>query len=165
MNEGSVHITDSEHAKEVRSRGGKDEGPMSRIIITMGQMIDEQNVRVLTDMGGLDVVWEAIDVNPWWGEAVVQSSRIQAERRKKYSGSDLRADDPFTNFILVASTMNVSVREVFKFYLAQKLARIMVSDKDYDDESYQDTLHDLANYSHLAAGWEKRAEQQAGDGA
>lgn len=94
--------------------------------------------------------------NPYWFKALLGAAKVQADRREKYSGGDFENDDPYTNFITVALLMGLPVREVFKFYIAQKVARLMVSDKDFDDERYQDTLQDLANYALLAAGWEGR---------
>ena len=35
----------------------------------------------------------------------------------------------------------------------------MVSQTDHDDERYQDSQIDLANYALLAAGWELRPEE------
>lgn len=103
-----------------------------------------------------DILDQARASNIHWFNALLSAGQVQANRREKYSGSDLQNDDPFTNFITVACLMKLSVRDVFKFYIAQKVARLMVSDEDYDDERYADTLLDLANYALLAAGWEAR---------
>jgi hypothetical protein len=107
----------------------------------------------------LSVLAEARRSNGPWFKALLIAANIQAERRAKYSGGDFEEQDPYTNFIRVASSMGITVRRVFRFYIAQKVARIMVSQTDHDDERYQDTLIDLANYSLLAAGWELRSEE------
>jgi hypothetical protein len=106
------------------------------------------------------VLQQAKDSNPYWYKALLQASKIQAERRAKYSGEDFQEDDPYTNFIIVASLMGISVSRVFRFYLAQKIARLMVTTGDYQDERYMDTLRDLGNYAFLAAGWETRSEEE-----
>jgi len=105
-----------------------------------------------------DVLEEARRSNGPWYLALLIAAKVQADRRAKYSGADFEDEDPYTNFIRVASSMGISVRRVFRFYIAQKVARIMVSQTDHDDERYQDTLTDLANYALLAAGWELRSE-------
>ena len=108
----------------------------------------------------LDVITEAKRSNSPWFDAFMIAAQVQADRRAKYSGADFVQQDPYTNFIIVASIMGITVRRVFRFYIAQKLARIMVSQTDHDDERYQDTLTDLANYALLAAGWELRSEEE-----
>lgn len=113
----------------------------------------------IVDPKELEIIAGARASNGPWYEALLTAALIQAERRAKYSGSDFEEEDPYTNFIRVASLMDISVRRVFRFYIAQKVARIMVSQSDHDDERYQDTLVDLANYSLLAAGWELRSEE------
>ncbi len=107
----------------------------------------------------LDPLAQARESNPHWFEALLSAAKIQAERRRKYSGANFDEQDPYTNFIRVASLMGVSVRRVFRFYIAQKVARIMVSQTDHDDERYLDTLSDLGNYSFLAGGWERRSPE------
>ena len=108
----------------------------------------------------MQVINEAKRSNGPWFEALMIAAQVQADRRAKYSGADFTEQDPYTNFIIVASIMGITVRRVFRFYIAQKVARIMVSQTDHDDERYQDTLTDLANYSLLAAGWELRSEEE-----
>ena len=108
----------------------------------------------------LEVINEAKRSNGPWFDALMIAAQVQADRRAKYSGSDFEEQDPYTNFIIVASIMGITVRRVFRFYIAQKVARIMVSQTDHDDERYQDTLTDLANYALLAAGWELRSEEE-----
>jgi hypothetical protein len=107
----------------------------------------------------LDPLVRARLSNPHWFEALIGAAMIQYNRRAKYSGGDFEEQDGYTNFIRVASLMSISVRRVFRFYIAQKVARIMVSQTDHDDERYLDTLRDLANYALLAAGWEMRSEE------
>ena len=107
----------------------------------------------------LDVINGAKLSNGPWFDALMIAAKVQADRRAKYSGADFTEQDPYTNFIIVASIMGITVRRVFRFYIAQKVARIMVSQTDHDDERYQDTLTDLANYALLAAGWELRSEE------
>ena len=106
------------------------------------------------------VILEAKRSNGPWFDALMIAAQVQADRRAKYSGADFDEQDPYTNFIIVASIMGITVRRVFRFYIAQKVARIMVSQTDHDDERYQDTLTDLANYALLAAGWELRSEAE-----
>lgn len=111
-------------------------------------------------MSDQDIIVQAQASNPYWFEALIIAAKVQAERRAKYSGSDFDEQDPYTNFIRVASLMGISVRRVFRFYIAQKVARIMVSQTDHDDERYFDSLIDLGNYALLAAGWENRAVEE-----
>jgi hypothetical protein len=108
----------------------------------------------------MNILKLAQESNPYWYEALLSAAEIQAERRSKYSGGDFEQQDPYTNFIRVASSMGISVRRVFRFYIAQKVARIMVSQTDHDDERYFDTLLDLGNYAFLAAGWENRSVEE-----
>lgn len=113
----------------------------------------------IVDPKELEIIAGARASNGPWYQALLIAARIQAERRAKYSGADFDAKDPYTNFIRVASMMGITVRRVFRFYISQKVARIMVSQTDHDDERYQDSLIDLANYALLAAGWEIRSEE------
>ena len=103
-----------------------------------------------------EIIVKAAVSNPYWFEAFICAAEIQANRRAKYSGADVQKDDPYQNFQIVANLRDMSVRDVLKFYMSIKFARIMVGDEDHDDERYEDTLLDLANYALLAAGHERR---------
>jgi len=100
----------------------------------------------------LEVLALAKEANGPWFEAVLKAAQIQADRRAKYSGQG----DPFTNFEVVGRLMGVDTKDVFRFYQAIKFARLLVAAGDFEDESLEDTLIDLANYSLLEAGFRCR---------
>jgi hypothetical protein len=100
----------------------------------------------------LEVLALAKEANELWFDAVLKAAQIQADRRAKYSGKG----DPFTNFEVVGRLMGVDTKDVFRFYQAIKFARLLVAAGDFEDESLEDTLIDLANYSLLEAGFRCR---------
>jgi len=105
----------------------------------------------------LEVLALAKEANePWW-DAVLKAAQIQADRRAKYSGEG----DPFTNFEVVGRLMGVDTKDVFRFYQAIKFARLLVAAGDFEDESLEDTLIDLANYSLLEAGFRCRNSESS----
>lgn len=87
--------------------------------------------------------------NPWYFRALIRAADVMLDRRIKYSGDV----DPYTNFRTVALMMGMAVMEVFPFYISLKHARIKVNQEDFADESFIDTLRDLANYALLWVGW------------
>jgi hypothetical protein len=103
-----------------------------------------------------EVLEEGERSNPWWGHVLELAAKVQSDRRLKYSGRDLDKQDPFTNFIILARTMGVSVQGVFPFYQAIKLARLLVGEGGFADDSLLDSDVDLVNYSALAGGWRTR---------
>jgi hypothetical protein len=105
----------------------------------------------------LEVLALAKEANEPWFDIMVKAANIQAERRKKYSGDG----DPYTNFLIVANLFRMKYPEikdedVFYFYQCLKFARIIVGEGDFTDESREDTLIDLGNYSFLEAGFRCR---------
>ena len=106
----------------------------------------------------LEVLALAKEANEPWFKVAIKAAAIQAERRKKYSGDD---GDPYTNFLIVAALFRMKYPEIpdediFYFYQCLKFARIIVSDEDFGDESIEDTLIDLGNYTFLEAGFRCR---------
>lgn len=96
----------------------------------------------------------AKEANPSWFQALLKASEIQAERRAKYSGDG----NPYTNFIIVSALFRmkhpeITDEDIFYFYQCLKLARLIVSAEDFDDEKVEDTLIDLANYALLEVGF------------
>jgi hypothetical protein len=76
-------------------------------------------------------------------------------RRKNadYTGDD---SDPFANFRLVEKLRIASVEQGFLTRMADKISRITsltTQEAQVKDESIEDTLHDLANYCALFAGY------------
>lgn len=90
----------------------------------------------------------AKEANGHWFNAMLSAARIQANRRAKYSGSG----DPFTNFHIVAEYQGKPTQDIFELYQDIKMARIKVQAGDFEDESLNDTLIDMANYCLLEVG-------------
>ena len=108
----------------------------------------------------VDALDKAKSANPWWFKAVVRAAQIMASRRVKYSADY----DPFTNFDYVAHAVGLQTRNIFKFFRAIKLSRLVNTDTDFDDESYEDTLLDLGNYSFLEVGYRMREKEAESEG-
>lgn len=92
----------------------------------------------------------ARDANPWWYKAVQKAGGIMTARRVKWSGAE---NHPYVNFIRLARSKGVHVREVFADLLYLKLSRDTDSG-NFPDESVLDNNHDLVNYSALKSGWD-----------
>lgn len=62
-----------------------------------------------------------------------------------------KSTDAFSNFKYCASMAGITVEQVFMVFLAVKYARLqeLLSGKEAQNESLQDTLLDLSNYSDL----------------
>ena len=119
----------------------------------------------------LEALGAGKESNPYWFMAIVEASKIQAERRKKYSGEQ----HPYYNFVDMAFRTKTPVFKlfrkflhlklvqlvlspiimfhIFKFYLSIKQARLAVGDTDFSDEKVMDTFLDIVNYAAIAAGW------------
>ena len=98
---------------------------------------------------GKSVRWDKVkDANPWYFSALQDAAAVMPERRAKYSG-----DDPFENFERVARIPDTTVAKTFEFDIALKLARVQVGAGDFEDESFNDCLRDLANYALLWLGY------------
>ena len=98
---------------------------------------------------GKSVRWDKVkDANPWYFSALQDAAAVMPERRAKYSG-----DDPFENFERVARITDTTVAKTFEFDIALKLARVQVGAGDFEDESFNDCLRDLANYALLWLGY------------
>lgn len=106
----------------------------------------------------LDILALAKQANPWWFRSVIDAATVMGSRVKKYSPGD----NPFINFEIAADIKGDGEADVFLTYLALKLARIRVNQQDYPDESFQDSLIDLANYSLLWCGYNKKLEESNG---
>lgn len=90
--------------------------------------------------------------HPPYFEAVMSAIAVIVPRNKKYTGTQ-REKDLFANFNLTAEILGTDTRQVFKNWLAIKLARILLNDQDYADENFVDSLRDLANYALLYVGY------------
>jgi hypothetical protein len=103
----------------------------------------------------LIVLSRAKEANPLWFHAVLMAAKVQASRRRKYSGQE---DDPYENFYRVAQLRRqpTDTEDIFEFYQDVKMARVQVDQGDHDDESLNDTLIDLANYCLLEVGFRCR---------
>lgn len=119
----------------------------------------------------LDALEAGKESNPYWFMAIVEASKIQAERRQKYSGEE----HPYYNFVDMAFRTRTPIFklfrkalhlkmvqivlspiimfQIFKFYLSIKQARLAVGDTDFSDEKVMDTFLDIVNYAAIAAGW------------
>ncbi len=85
-------------------------------------------------------------------DAMMYAARVIVQRNHKYTGND-KDRDVFANFVLDAQIQNKSVQEIFRQWVSKKTVRIMLNDGDYADESFTDSLRDLANFSLLFIGW------------
>ncbi len=85
-------------------------------------------------------------------EALMYSAGVIIDRNEKYTGKETDRD-VFANFVLDARIQGVAVSQVFKQWISKKTARIMINDGNYLDESFQDSLRDLANYALLWIGF------------
>lgn len=90
--------------------------------------------------------------HPPYFEAMMNALSVIVPRNKKYTGTH-RDKDLFANFTLTAKILGVTPQQIFKNWMAIKLARILLNDKDYDDENFIDSLRDLANYTLLFMGY------------
>lgn len=77
-------------------------------------------------------------------------------RRQKYSGGD--TSDPYTNFKLVHGMMQnvmpgLTMEQTMMFYVCLKIARLLVSFADFEDERVDDTVEDASNYLDILGGW------------
>jgi hypothetical protein len=85
-----------------------------------------------------------------------QMTTITAKKNSDYTGA---TDDPFANFSRVASLGITDVERGFLVRMTDKLSRItsfvQKGTLQVNDESVEDTLIDLANYSALLAAYIK----------
>ena len=72
-------------------------------------------------------------------------------------GHDYSQDqDASSNFKKIAHMLDLPVEKVFNFFIACKLARLEeLLDKEPENESVEDSLRDLANYSFLRYAYDK----------
>ena len=93
---------------------------------------------------------------PWWWRAVIKAAQVMPDRRGKYAGNL----DPYFNFQDVARRRNVTVEEVFEWYLDMKTSRLAARSGDFPDESLVDTHRDRANYALLSTGYLIRQQNE-----
>jgi hypothetical protein len=90
--------------------------------------------------------------------------KITAAKNQDYCGKNGDAD-PFANFARVESLGICSVEQGFLVRMTDKLCRIasyvQKGELMVKDESVQDTLLDLANYSALMSGYIESLKRQA----
>ena len=63
-----------------------------------------------------------------------------------------RQDDVFSNFKIISEIANISIERVFLVFISVKIARLrelLLTGKKVKNESIEDTLLDLANYTEL----------------
>jgi len=89
--------------------------------------------------------------NPYF-KALMYAVSVLVDRNHKYTGEEV-GRDVFANFELDAKIQNVETQETFKQWISKKTARTMLNNNDYADESFVDSLRDLANYSLLWIGY------------
>jgi hypothetical protein len=76
------------------------------------------------------------------------------KKRNDYAG-ELNV---FSNFEETARQMEMTVEQIFLFWITikrQRLANLLLNCKTPKNESLEDTLNDLANYTDLFAIWKK----------
>jgi hypothetical protein len=98
--------------------------------------------------------------NEWWLSAVLEAGDVVADRRRKYAGHEDQNPNPFVNFEKVSQLTGMPIDQAFLFYMALKWARITETpNQDFEDERFEDTIMDLANYALLWLGYRKRREE------
>ncbi len=83
---------------------------------------------------------------------------LQDKKKKCIKGKNedyAKLGSAFSNFEYSAECAGVKVEDVFMVFLGTKLARLreLLSGKEPNNESIQDTLMDLSNYADLLALW------------
>ena len=107
----------------------------------------------------IDLLWSLKRGSPQFFKALIFAASIIEERGEKYTGQLWDGNSEFDNFIADSRIQDVPVRGIFIQWLSKKFARIMMSRGDYRDESYLDSIRDLANYALLFLRWEMRAKK------
>lgn len=94
-------------------------------------------------------------------------SMIETTKRKNHDYAGAGGEDPFHNFRQVERMGICSVEVGFLTRMTDKISRIQSFVEQgvlqVKDESIEDTLIDLANYSVLLAGYIKSKKQEAED--
>ena len=93
--------------------------------------------------------------NIWFDIILDRMAAISDSKRHDYASED----DPFLNFIQVANISGLTTDEVFLVWIATKLVRLgqlVGGDKEPNNESIDDSIIDMANYSALWAGLRER---------
>ncbi len=94
----------------------------------------------------------------------------EISERKNHDYSGFGDDDPFANFRVVEGAKVASTEQGFLTRMLDKISRINTythtNSYKVEDESYEDTLIDLANYAILLAGYikEKKDAQRKSSG-
>ena len=95
-------------------------------------------------------IWDELEeLNPHYLSAIRNAMRVVVDRHKKYAVDG----DPYFNFEHVALMMGVRPEQVFAYYRATKVSRLVAGGGDFDDESTLDTIVDLINYAALEYGY------------
>ncbi len=84
--------------------------------------------------------------------AIIYAMGVIVDRNHKYTGHAIDRN-VFENFIQDAEIQGIPVEQSFRQWISKKVARIMLNDGNYADESFSDSLRDLANYALLWIGW------------
>lgn len=85
-------------------------------------------------------------------DAMMYTLGVIVDRNHKYTGHESDRN-VFENFINDAELQNVRVEDSFKQWISKKVTRVMLNDGNYSDESFTDSLRDLANYAILWIAW------------
>lgn len=107
----------------------------------------------------LHLLWKLKHNSPKYYEALLYSAGIIEQRGKKYTGASWDGSSEFANFLADARIQGVGVRAIFLQWISKKLARIQINQADYADESFLDSIRDLANYALLFLGWELKEKK------
>lgn len=103
-----------------------------------------------------EMLFEVERAQPWYFRALLVAMEPIVDRVMKYAGDN----NPYFNFERVAEINQVSVDEVFRFYISIKFARLQAQTGDFPDETFIDTVRDLANYALLYLGWLLKGEEE-----
>lgn len=81
--------------------------------------------------------------------------KLQEKKKEiliKKNNDYARQDDIFSNFKLISQITGLDIRRVFMVFISVKIARLkelLLTGKQVKNESIDDTLIDLANYTEL----------------
>lgn len=98
--------------------------------------------------------------NIWFDMVLDKMKEISDSKRHDYASED----DPYLNFTQVADVSGLTVDQVFLVWAVTKVVRLgqlVGHDKIPNNESIDDSIIDLANYSALWAGLRLRAANES----
>lgn len=98
---------------------------------------------------------ELVEYNPWMAKVLERMLDMHIKKARDYASKD----NPFTNFEDVAHTTGVPVDQVFRQFIAVKLARLknlLKDGRNPQNESIEDSKLDLAVYSLLYLSYSEK---------